>query len=419
MRWAVFVWVTSVLPAGAQVTFSNEISRILQAKCQRCHRPGDIAPFTLASYEDAASRGQAIRHAVENRIMPPWKPVPGHGEFRDSYALTAEERQAILDWVDSGIPEGNPADLPPPLPETGEWQLGEPDLILTMPEEYAPPPVADTYRCFVLPAGLAEDKFLAAADVLPGNRQIVHHVLLFQDSTGEAERLDAQEDGPGYTCFGAPRIPLSVFSGVGGWVPGSRVQPLPDGIGIPFAAGSRIVMQVHYHYAEGAASDRTRVGLYFARGPIERRLMAIPLLNSVFEVPAGAPAHEVNASLLVPPPFDAKLINIAPHMHLLGREIKVEAEDPEGAVRPLLYIDNWDFGWQGAYTYVEPVPLPAFTTVRLSCVYDNSESNPRNPNRPPKPVQWGEGTNDEMCLVFLGVTLDREELLLPLLPGGR
>jgi mono/diheme cytochrome c family protein len=407
-----------IASASAQVTYSREVSRIIQQKCRQCHRPNDIAPFALTSYEDAASRSRSIRNAVEHRIMPPWKPVAGHGEFRDSLALTEEERNTILAWIDADAPKGDPADLPESGDDTGEWALGEPDLVLNMPEPYRPPAdVSDTYRCFVLPSGLAEDKFVSAVDVLPGNRQTVHHVLLFIDVTGRGEELDQAEEGPGYTCFGGPRTPLSIGSGLGGRVPGTRARHLQEGVGIELPRGARVIMQVHYnshtghgHEAEESHSheDQTRVGIYFSREKVRKHLLYLPIVNTQFEIPPGAQDHEVRASL--PIFFPAKAILVAPHMHLLGRQIKLDLEEFGGSVTPLVYIDDWDFHWQGFYTYQEPVPLRFGSRVRLSCRFDNSVNNFRNPNNPPQPVRWGEGTADEMCLAFLGVTFDFERI---------
>jgi hypothetical protein len=403
------------LSASAEVTYSREVSRITQQKCQRCHRPNDIAPFPLTTFEETVTRARDIRHAIEQRIMPPWKPVPGYGEFRDSFALTEEERATILAWLDAGAPQGDPSDMPQQVEQTGEWTLGTPDMTLTMTEPYTPPPDAsDTYRCFVIPSGLTENKFVNAVDILPGNRETVHHVLLFLDTTSKGEELDAAEPGPGYTCFGAPRTPLSIGSGLGGWVPGFRPRPLSDGIAIEVPAGARVIMQVHYntgHNAEAEAgepakADQTRVGLYFSREKIRKHLLYLPVLNTRFEIPPGESNYEVRASL--PTIFPAKAILVAPHMHLLGREIKLDLEQRDGAITPLIYINDWDFHWQGFYVYREPVPLEFGSVVRLSCKFDNSTNNWRNPNNPPIAVGWGEGTSDEMCLAFLGVTFDFE-----------
>jgi hypothetical protein len=407
--------------AYAEVTWHRDVSRIVQAKCQGCHRPNDIAPFPLMEYSDAWGRALAIKSAIERRIMPPWKPVEGHGRFKGSYGLTEEERLTILSWIDADTPEGDASDAPEPLPERGEWQLGEPDKIVEMPEPYTMSTQrADDYRCFVIDPGVDEDRHVNAVEVVPGNRRAVHHVLLFVDGTGEGERLDAAEEGPGYTCFGGPGFDLgnilfALFGdrvgGLGGWVPGARVRPLPENVGIFVPKGAKIVMQVHYHaHGHHVEPDQTKFGIYFSKGEVEKRLRYIPIANTTFRLRPGERAQEVTAEFMVPPFLDAHALQIAPHMHLLGREIRVEKVPFRGDPESLIYINDWDFNWQGFYEYEEPVPLKFPDRVKLTCVFDNSIDNPHNPNSPPKVVGWGEGTEDEMCLAFIGVTLDRENL---------
>jgi hypothetical protein len=412
------IWITlaffgaMAVPAVAQPTYSQEVSRIMQEKCQICHRPNDIAPFTLMNYEEASTWAEDIRRVVTDKIMPPWKPVPGHGEFRGSYGLTDEERQTLISWVNAGAPEGDPSFLPEEKVPTGEWQLGDPDLIVEMSEPFTPARGKDVYRCFVVTNPFEEAVYVKAADVLPGNRRIVHHVILYMDDKGQAVKLDEKEEGPGYTCFGGPEFDLSINSAVSGWAPGTMPRPLPDGIAVEIPKGGQLVMQVHYYTGGGGSGeDTTKIGLYFAKEKVERRLFYLPMVNTTFRIPAGAANHEVNAAFDVPPLFDGKLINIFPHMHVLGRKIQVSHVPRGDDAKPLIFIDDWDFNWQGFYTFQEPLPFGAFDSLRMTCTFDNSENNPRNPSNPLKDVRWGEGTEDEMCLTFVGVTFDRENLL--------
>src|SRR5690348_10110035 len=199
----------SLLLAGAAAaqgpTYSKDIAPIYQAKCQICHHDGDVAPFSLNNYDDALTWAFDTRRVLLQGSMPPWKPVAGYGEFRDSYSLTADEKQTILDWITTGMPEGDPADLPAPVQYTGDWPLGNPDLTLTVPQSFTPPVGADLYRCFVLPdTNFNQDTYMTAIDVRPGNRQLVHHVLIYADTTETAAKLDGQDGSPGYTCFGGP-----------------------------------------------------------------------------------------------------------------------------------------------------------------------------------------------------------------------
>ena len=403
---------SAVAPATAAepVTFSNQIARLFQEHCQGCHRDGEIGGFSLATYADARRRRDKIWRRVEDRKMPPWKPVPGFGDFAGSRRLADGDVAMVRAWIDAGAPEGDPRDLPAPRAFPATWPLGEPDAVLTPAESYAVPSGGrDVYRCFVIPTHFAEDRWVTAVDFVPGDRKIVHHVLTYLDTSGAAEALDRGEPGPGYTCFGGPGfLPRG---GVGGWAPGSPPTVMRAGVGILLPRGAAVVMQVHYHNRTGATlDDRTRAGLYFAKAPIDKRVRSIPVLNRSFAIPPGAARHEVRASWTVPATWDVHAVGIYPHMHLLGREMTVTVTYPDGTSRPLLRIDDWDFHWQGGYDYVQPVPLPGGSRVDVVAIYDNSEGNRRNPTRPPRAVSWGEGTTDEMCIAFLRVTVDAERV---------
>jgi hypothetical protein len=396
----------------AQVTYSKEISRIFQARCQQCHRQGDITPFALDSYDAAVAWARDVQNSLEAGTMPPWKPVPGYGDFRDARTMPDDEKQMVLDWIGNGMPEGDPADLPAPLPDAGPWPLGQPDMALAMTQSYTPPIGADVYRCFVVPMALDANTDMSAVDFLPGDRQIVHHIILFQDTTGQAQMLDGADGQPGYTCFGGPGIDLSLQTSVlAGWAPGQRSAFLPDGIGIQVRQGATLIMQVHYSPLQVTGPDLTQIGLYFARTPVQQHLFQVPVLNDTFTIPAGASNYVVTDGLTVPPLFDAKAIEIYPHMHLLGQTIRVDLVGADQSVTPMVYEDAWDFRWQGYYTYTSPVALQAGSTVRITCSYDNSEDNPNNPNNPLVPVSWGERTADEMCIALVGVTFDNEKYL--------
>lgn len=427
-----------------QPTYSKEVSRIIQEKCQTCHRPNDVAPFALLTYDDAANWAPDIERVVTSRLMPPWKPADDHGKFKGYRGLSDEQRQTLIDWVQAGAPEGDPADLPEPLDLTSQWALGQPDVELQMAESYTPPRGKDMYRCFVLPTGLTQNQFISAIDVQPGRRSVVHHVILYLDSTGDAEKLDAADDGPGYTCFGGPGTGLSAGNGnlsslnlsslleiganLGGWAPGQRPEKLPDGTAMYLDQNARIVMQVHYYSTRQSGDDQTKVGLYFSQAPVERRLIWMPVVpldrrgRLSMQIPAGAKGFDVKAEFSIPPIslFDLTAVAVYPHMHLLGTAIKLEVERPRESPEQMIAIDNWDFNWQGPYQYNEPVKVPAGSKVRLTCTYDNSVDNPRNPAVSPRDITWGEGTEDEMCLALVGITFDRENLLpLNQLSAGR
>lgn len=390
-------------PAGP--TFSNEVVRIFQQNCQTCHRPGDIAPFSLVTYADAKPYATMIKIMTSTRKMPPWKPTDGCGDFADARKLTPAQIETIGKWVDAGAPEGDPAQLPPPLEFSSDWVLGTPDLILANDEEYTPKAHGDTYRCFSIPTNKTSTTYIEAVDMHPGDRETVHHVLSFIDITGISAQLDADEAGPGYTCFGDPGF--TPTGTLGGWAPGSRPLEMPPDVAFELPAGARVVIQVHYHPHHGTPeSDLTQVGLYFAKKAPRATMRILPIINQEFTIPAGAANHEVEGQFFFPLPYPAKIWLIAPHMHLLGRKMEVKMTLPGGQTHCLVNIDDWDFNWQGAYRYKEPITAPAGTRLWLTAFYDNSAGNPRNPNSPPQPVSWGEQTTDEMCLAFVGVTIE-------------
>jgi uncharacterized protein (TIGR03437 family) len=397
-------------------TFDKEVVRVFQKNCQTCHHPGDIAPFSLMTYKDARPWAASIREQVLLKKMPPWKPIPGCGDFNDARVLSQDEINTIVAWVDGGSPEGSAADLPTPLDFPDGWSLGAPDLIAQSDVEYTPPTQGDTYRCFSVPtSGLRGDRWISAVSVKPGNAKIVHHVIAYSDPNGESAALDANDPGPGYTCFGGPGI--STTDILGGWAPGSRGYFAPDGAGIKLSNNSRVIIQVHYHPTNQVAgqpeTDRTPVGFYFAKTPVQRQLQVLPLVNQSFTIPPGANNQEVTASFTVPSLLSAKMWAVTPHMHLLGRKIKVELTRA-GATTPdcLINIDDWNFNWQGTYLYKNPVTLSGGSQLKLTCNFDNSTDNPLNPNNPPKTVRWGEATTDEMALAFIGFTLDQQPLPL-------
>jgi hypothetical protein len=398
-------------------TFSKEVSRIFQAHCDSCHHPGDVGPFSLMTYRDALLHAAAIKYMTQTRQMPPWKPSPNCGEFADVRALPQDQIDTLARWADNGAPEGNPADLPPPLTFDGGWALGQPDMIVRNPRPYTPPAGGDMYRCYSLPIPEGSTPtngnfYVSAIDIKPGDRQTVHHAIAFLDNGGETAQKD---DGTGYPCFGGPGVSnlLNVGS-LGGWAPGARASLLPDGVAMKLPAQSRIVLQVHYHSHFGRVSpDQTEMAIYLSRRPVDKIMSFVPLINMNFTIPAGNPAFTVTGGLPFVGVFPAAVhvVGVFPHMHLLGRKMKVEADIPGAGRACLVNIEDWDFNWQGMYQYKNAVALPAGSRPTVTAIYDNSSSNSRNPNSPPKPVSWGEETTDEMCIAFLAITLDSEHLL--------
>lgn len=391
--------------SGQEVTFNKDIAPIVFQNCARCHRPGEVGPFSLLSYNDAAKRADFLAEVVASRRMPPWKPEPDFGHFMDALRLSDEQIQLFTRWAKTGAKEGRAEDLPPQPKFSDGWQLGEPDLVLKMAEPFTVPASGrDVYRCFVIPIDNADDKMIAAVEFRPGNSRVVHHAILYTDTTGAGRKRDELDKDQGYATFGGPGI--TPTGGLGGWAPGATPRFLPDGIARYLKKGSDLVLQLHYHPSGKAEPDQSSVGVYFSRKPVKQIVAGVAVRSRKLDIPAGESRHRVTAETEpLPAAVDAR--GIFPHMHNVGREMKVFATLPDSdQTVPLIWIKDWDFNWQGAYQYAAPVRLPKGAVIHIESYYDNSDSNPRNPNHPPKAVHWGEQTNDEMCLCVVQVTAD-------------
>ncbi len=390
---------------SGRVTYHRDVAPILQQRCQSCHRPGQVAPFSLLTYREARNWAAEIKQAVSGRLMPPWLAEPGHGEFQDVRRLSDEELRTVVQWVDAGAPEGNPKQAPAAKTWTDEWFLGKPDLVLTVPEPYE---VAgsgpDDFRVFVLPTGLTEDKQVVAIDFRPGNPRVVHHVVSFVDPTGRGRTLDAADPGPGYSSGpGGIKVPGATLQGI--WAPGNLPRYLPQGVGRPLTKNGDLLIQVHYHKTGRVEADQTKVALYFAREPVQRVASTMIVGPFNIDIPPDAARHEQRASLTLP--VEMEVLNIMPHMHLLGKEMKVTATLPDGKQEDLVWIRDWDYRWQDSYRYKEPLRLPAGTKIAITAYYDNTSSNPRNPSNPPRRVRFGEQTTDEMGFAIMEVIAGR------------
>ena len=386
----------SSLPSD--ITYSEHIATILQNNCQACHRHGEVAPFTLTDYGDAKAWATEIAVYTESRLMPPWKPAPGYGHFKNERRLTDSQIELIARWVDAGAPPGDLNAVPTAPEFHDDWVLGEPDQIFEMPVEYEIDAEGeDEYRQFIIPTNFETDMYIQAVDVQPGNRKTVHHVIPYLDVNGEARKLDAEDPKPGYVV-GGTGPGFDAVGSLGGWAPGITPSVLPEGVGYLLPKGADIVMQVHYYRTGHVEYDRSRLGLYFSKTPDTAPLHIGSAINSEFVIPAGEASYEVLASRKVKE--DVYLLGTSPHMHLLGRDMRLVAKTPEGESHDLIWIKDWDFNWQDIYHYQGPLFLPVGTTIDLVAHFDNSAENPANPHTPPIPVGWGEKTTDEMCIGF-------------------
>lgn len=393
------IHLSSVAKMG-EVTYSGHIASILQKNCQQCHRPNQVGPFSLLSYDDAVTWATEINEYTRARLMPPWKAAPGYGQFKDDRSLSDEEIAQIDRWVKEGTPEGDPAATPAVPDFDDEWMMGKPDIVVAMPGEYTVGAEGeDDYRHFVVPTNFDEDLYIQGVDVQPGNRQTVHHVIVYVDTSGKARELDAEDPGLGYTRFGGTGFrPVAML---GGWAPGQMPQMSPEGTGAFLPKGADIVLQVHYYRTGVEEVDQTRCGLYFSKHPTPIKIDTEAAINREFEIEPGNSRYEVSAKWQADE--DLYVFSVYPHMHLLGKEMKVFATLPDGTVVPMIWIKDWDFNWQGGYQFAELQFFPKGTIVEAIAYYDNSIGNPNNPHADPKPIRWGEKTTDEMCIAFMSV----------------
>ena len=387
--------------ASTPPTFNKDIAPILYANCASCHRPGEVAPFSLLSYQDAAKRASVIAGAVGGRFMPPWKAEPGYGDFAGERRLTDAQITLIKDWAKAGAPEGDPSLKPEPPKFTDGWQGGQPDQVLTIPAKYSlAADGPDQYRCFVLPTGLDHDVYVDGIEFRPGNHRIVHHALVFLDASGQAKKMAAASPDGSYPCFGGPGFPAAGM--IGGWAPGITPPPRNPALSQPIRAGMDVVIQIHYHPSGKPEQDQSSLGLAYS-GPPTKGRTSILLFDHHLDMAPGDASYVAKALLTLP--RDVQLAAITPHAHYLCKDMKVTATLPDGSTKPLIWIKDWDFNWQNAYRYKTPIDLPKGTKVDLVYTYDNSENNPHNPTHPPMRIHWGEETKDEMALVFLTVLL--------------
>lgn len=396
--------------AKRKVTYNRDIAPLVFANCTECHRSGEVAPFALESFNDCVKRGDWLVKVTEKKLMPPWMAEAGHGDFLGERSLSARQRELLKEWVASGMPEGNPDDLPVPPDFIEGWRLGEPSLVLDMPyETIVPADGPDIFQHYVVRVPIPEDKTLVGFEFRPGNPAVVHHAVVFYDMMGAARIKDAKTPEPGYHTFGSPGVPVTGVVGV--WVPGMTPRFLPKGIGMHIPKGADLLVQFHIHPSGKKEVDRSKIALYFAdegAGSMHK-MSRVPLVlgTLMIDVPAGESNHKLISTMTIPAPIT--LMSVVPHMHLIGKEMKITATFPSGESKSLVWIKDWNFYWQDNYVYREPIELPAGTQITIEGRFDNSEANPLNPSHPPKRVFFGNDSDEEMFFaVFQTVGKTRE-----------
>ncbi len=380
-----------------RVTFTRDVAPIFYRNCVECHRPDEIAPMSLLTYQDARPWAKAIKEKVLDRSMPPWLADPKYGHFLNDRRLSQKEIDTIAAWVDAGAPKGEDGDLPPlPKFEQG-WRLGKPDAVFYLQEEVSIP--ADgvvPYLYYEVPTNFTEDKWVQAAEIRPGNRSVVHHIIVNVKESGakksSGEVNTREERG----------VKLA------GFAPGEQPKVFPPGTAKLLKAGSTLIFQMHYTPNGVAAKDRSYIGLFFAKEPVQRVVHTGMALNAQFVIPPGADNYEVRSS------WEAKediyLVDLMPHMHVRGKDFTYTAVYPDGRSEIILHVPRYDFNWQLLYQLKQPLLLPKGS--RLECVahFDNSIKNRYNPD-PTKEVRWGPQSWEEMMIGWFDYTLANQNLL--------
>lgn len=384
-----------VEPRG-DVTFTNQVARILQNRCEGCHRQGEAAPFALQDYDEVVGWAGMIREVVGEGRMPPWTANPEFGHFSNDARLSDEEKQTLFAWIDNGCPQGDPAQRPPAKTYAAGWGIGEPDAVYYISEKGYDVPadgVVD-YQYFEVDPGFTEDKWVQWAEAKPDARAVVHHIVCFVVPPG-ARR------GGGLGGELRPDGLISVYA------PGTSPWSYPEGTAFHVPAGGKLRFQMHYTPNGTAVTDRSCVGFKFADpATVKARARSGFTANFGLEIPAGAPNHSVDSRYRFRK--DSTLVSLFPHMHLRGKSFRYEAEYPDGRREVLLDVPRYDFNWQLRYDLAEPKAMPKGTRIYCISTFDNSADNPANPD-PTQTVRWGDQTWEEMHVGFFTIVVDKDD----------
>jgi hypothetical protein len=385
---------------SSTTTFNKDVAPILQQHCQSCHRPGEAAPMSLLTYKQARPWAAAIKEAVALKKMPPWFADPHYGKWSNDRSLSKPEIDTIARWVDSGAPEGDAKDAPAPIKFLDGWNIAKPDMVLEMPAAYDVPAKGTIdYQYILVPGKFTEDKWVSMAEVRPGNRAVVHHVIAYVRPPGSEWMKDAQP--------GVPFVPKKGSRGQGeflvGFAPGVVPQVMEPGRARLIKAGSDIIFQMHYTANGEATTDRTRIGLVFSKEAPKERIITLAAATNKFAIPPGNPNYQVDSDFQFG--HDAKVVAFLPHMHLRGKDFEYRVKYPDGHTETLLSVPHYSFSWQLSYFPAKDLELPAGATIECTAHYDNSANNPANPD-PTQEVREGDQSWQEMMIGFFDVAID-------------
>ena len=374
------------------VTFNKDVAPIVFANCVSCHRPGGSAPFSLMTFAEVRQRASLIAAVTDSHFMPPWQPDLEFGEFEGDRRLSHASIDIVRQWVADGSLEGDFRDLPPVPKFPSDWQMGPPDLVVTMPEPFeVPADGPDVFRNFVVRVPISERRFVEALEFRPGTPKVVHHVRILLDESNEVRRLDAADAAPGFGGMDVPgaRFPEGHFLG---WTPGKMTTR--EAYPWAFEPGTDFVIQMHLKPSGRRETVRASIGLHYADTAPARTPVLLRLGSKTMDIPAGDRTYTISDDYELP--VDVSALSIYPHAHYLGKEMTVIAKLPDGSAENLLHIPSWDFNWQDEYEYTHPIALPRGTTITMVYTYDNSADNPHNPSSPPQRTRFGQDTTDEM-----------------------
>ncbi len=397
------------LPEGIP-TFARDIAPIVYRSCTPCHHEQGSGPFPLVTYRDVEKRALQICMVTEERYMPPWKPLPGYGEFKDARGLSDAQIQLFEDWLLADTPFGDPDDLPPAPDYSGEWLLGEPDLVVGLEEDFVVPAEGrDIWTTLKIPTDFPDDVYIRAIEAHSNNQKVLHHFMMFLDTKGLANDFVNQSpiagDGmvQGESLFGLELYSESVMS----WLPGVSPYYFPEGSAVTLPAGASLILDTHFRTTGRPEEVSLDFGLHLADGPPDLFPGIIYLAGEAMNIPPGMPDYTIHKSFVTP--VDVEASAFLAHAHYVCKIVEAYAVKPDGERVPLMGIDDWDFEWQDTYQYAEPIPLPAGTSIEVFFLYDNSADNPRNPFSPPRRVVTGLRTTDEMSITWLHVTVSSKE----------